>query len=171
MEANYQVRLNEVVPELQHVCEEIPNETDQRKLGSLYVQRITDKSYKRAILAIDSNQKRYFILDNGQEMEMPYHNSWIRIQCCEPLKGLAIILSTFKLNLLDDEMREYNPFISKSEAIEFMKKASFCVADRNGYFYESRDKKSYTSDGSYIKDLPDGEYLPETILLRFWDIR
>ena len=170
MEVNNQKKKDEVVQELQYVSEEIPNESDQRKLGRLYVQRIKDKSYKRAILAIDSNKKRHFILDNGQELEIPYHNSWIRIQCCEPLKGLAIILSIFHLNLLDDKMRAYKPFISKSEAIEFMGHESFCVADRNGYFYQL-DENGYKSDGSRIKELPDGEYLPETILLRFWDIR
>ncbi len=100
---------------------------------------------------------------------MASHSLWLRIECIEPLSGLAILLSTFKLNLVDDEMKEFNPFFSKSKAIEILKEGLFCVADKNGHIY-NLDAEQGFQDSRYIKELPDSEYISENILLMFEDL-
>lgn len=101
---------------------------------------------------------------------MAYHRLWLRIECIEPLSGLAILLLTFKLNLLDDEMKEFNPFFSKSKAIVILKEGLFCVADRNGHIYNFDAEQGYRDGHGYIKELPNSEYISENILLMFEDL-
>lgn len=105
-------------------------------LSNIYYKRAFDEDFNRGIRVIDSNKKSQFIWDNGNEIVMAFHSLWLRIECIEPLSGLAIFLSTFKLSLLDDEMKEFNPFFSKSKAIEILKEGLFSVADKNGHFYK-----------------------------------
>lgn len=169
MEANKQASKDVEVRDLLHESEELSSKAIHEKLSELYLQRLSGKKYKKAIMVQDNNQKMFFIIDYGKEMGMPYHSLWIKTECYEPLSGLAVFLSAFKLNLVDDEMVAHNPFISKSEAVELMKKDTLCVADRNGHVYYNQEN-GFCVDCRIIQELPDGEYIPETALLRFRDI-
>ena len=142
----------------------------KNQLSNIYYKRAFDEDFNRGIRVIDSNKKSQFIWDNGNEIVMAYRSLWLRIECIEPLSGLAILLSTFKLNLVDDEMKEFNPFFSKSKAIEILKEGLFCVADKNGYFYKYDAEQGYWDGRGYIKELPDSEYISENILLMFEDL-
>lgn len=86
------------------------------------------------------------------------------------ISGLANLLSTFKLNLIDDEMKEFNPFFSKSKAIEILKEGLFCVTDKNGHIYNLDAEQGFWDGHGYFKELPDSEYISENILLMFEDL-
>ena len=98
---------------------------------------------------------------------MPYHSLNLKIKCDEPLGFLSIFLSTFHLHLLDHEGKEYNPFISKSAAIEMMEKKRFCVADRDGHIYNLQKGLGNMVNGELNPDLPESKFIPESVLLRF----
>ena len=167
MEANKQVNKDEVILQLQNRSKELQNKIDNQKLHKLAIRRAAGIETNRAILAIDKNKRKYIIKDNGGELEMPYHSLNLKIKCDEPLGVLAFLLSTFHLRLLDHEDKEYNPFLSKSAAIEMMEKKRFCVADRDGHIYNLQKGLGYMVNGELIPDLPESEFIPESVLLRF----
>lgn len=118
----------------ENVKKESEIELIKHQLSNIYYKRAFDEDFNRGIRVIDSNKKSQFIWDNGNEIVMAFHSLWLRIECIEPLSGLALLLSIFKLNLLDNEMKEFNPFFTKSKAIEILNEGLFCVTDRNGHF-------------------------------------
>ena len=75
MEANKQASKDVEVQDLLHESEELPNKVIHEKLSELYLQRLSGKKYKKAIMVQDNNQKMFFIIDYGKEMGMPYHSS------------------------------------------------------------------------------------------------
>lgn len=167
MEANKQINKDEVIQQLQNRSKELQNKIAHQKLHKLALRRAAGIKMDRAILAIDKNKTKYIIKDNGVELEMPHGDLKLKIKCDEPLGGLAILLSTFHLRLLDHEGKEYNPFISKSAAIEMMEKRRFCVADRDGHIYHLQKSLGYMVNGELIPDLPESEFIPESVLLSF----
>ena len=64
-------------------------------------------------------------------------------------------------NVLHHKLRKGNGY-----AVSFI---TLYVADRNGHFYYNKEN-GFCVDCCIIQELPDGEYTPETALLRFWDI-
>ena len=154
----------------ENVKKESEIELIKHQLSNIYYKRAFDEDFNRGIRVIGSNKKRQFIWDNGNEIVMAYHSLRLKIECIEPLSGLAILLSTFKLNLVGDEMKEFNPFFSKSKAIEILKEGLFCVADKNGHVYNFDAEQGYRNGHGYIKELPDSEYISENILLMFEDL-
>lgn len=48
-----------------------------------------------------------------------------------------------------------------------MKKKRFCVADRDGHIYHYQKDLGYMVKGELIPDLPESEFIPESVLLRF----
>ena len=75
MEANKQANKDVEVQELLHESEELSSKAIHEKLSELYLQRLSGKKYKKAIMVQDNNQKMFFIIDYGKEMGMPYHSS------------------------------------------------------------------------------------------------
>jgi hypothetical protein len=170
MEANKQVNKDEVIQQLQNRSKELQNKIAHQKLHKLAIRRAAGIETNRAIFAIDKNKRKYIIKDNGEELEMPYRSLNLKIKCDEPLGVLAFLLSTFHLRLLDHEGKEYNPFLSKSAAIEMMEKKRFCVADRDGHIYHFQKGLGYIVKGELIPDLPESEFIPESVLLRFQQV-
>ena len=154
----------------ENVKKESEIEFIHHQLSNIYYKRMFDEDFNRGIRVIDSNKKSQFIWDNGNEIVMAYRSLWLKIECIEPLSGLAILLSTFKLNLVNDEMKEFNPFFSKSKAIEILKEGLFCVADKNGHIYNLDAEQGFQDGHGYIEELPDSEYISENILLMFEDL-
>ena len=75
MEANKQACKDVEEQELLHESEELSSKAIHEKLSELYIQRLSGKKYKKAIMVQDNNQKMFFIIDYGKEMGMPYHSS------------------------------------------------------------------------------------------------
>ena len=51
-----------------------------------------------------------------------------------------------------------------------MEKKRFCVADRDGHIYHLQKGLGYIVKGELIPDLPESEFIPESVLLRFQQV-
>jgi hypothetical protein len=51
-----------------------------------------------------------------------------------------------------------------------MEKKRFCVADRDGHIYHFQKGLGYMVKGELIPDLPESEFIPESVLLRFQQV-
>ena len=51
-----------------------------------------------------------------------------------------------------------------------MEKKRFRVADRDGHIYHLQKDLGYIVKGELIPDLPESEFIPESVLLRFQQV-
>ena len=140
---------------------EIKWKIKRMKLHELTTLRLSGHWMRRGVLAVDEEGGRHLITDTGKALEM----GQISLECQEPLSALAQLVHGHKLVLLDTLLLEQDIVLSRTEAVRFMKDTGLRVADTEGQLYRWRDGKILAD--SWVTELQDGVFMPETALLYF----